>query len=160
MPGLTLGDTIPDLEVDTTHGRLRFYDYIGDGWLILFSHPVCTTELGKIAEYADKFAGRGVKLLRLSCDDLHSHREWIKDIEAYNVQILIVDLIQPNLAPRCSTLDGLPVLFFIMGMQQLQMSIHLTQRKYDVLCYNHTRNRDSKRSACKGIFKDMEGLWQ
>ncbi|KAI8565937.1 hypothetical protein RHMOL_Rhmol02G0000600 [Rhododendron molle] len=89
MPGLTLGDTIPDLEVDTTHGRLRFYDYIGDGWLLLFSHPgdftpVCTTELGKIAEYADKFAERGVKLLGLSCDDLHSHREWIKDIEAYN----------------------------------------------------------------------------
>ncbi|KAG5555845.1 hypothetical protein RHGRI_006483 [Rhododendron griersonianum] len=45
-------------------------------------------------------------------------------------KILIVDLIQPNLAPRCSTLDGLPVLFFIMGMQQLQMSIHLTQRKH------------------------------
>ncbi|KAL7252292.1 hypothetical protein ACSBR1_014022 [Camellia fascicularis] len=89
MPGLTIGDTIPDLEVETTHGKMRLYDYIGDGWVILFSHPgdftpVCTTELAAMAAYADKFAQRGVKLLGLSCDDINSHKEWIKDIEAYN----------------------------------------------------------------------------
>ncbi|GMP57225.1 hypothetical protein CsSME_00021398 [Camellia sinensis var. sinensis] len=88
MPGLTFGDTIPDLEVETTHGKMRLYDYIGDGWVILFSHPgdfspVCTTELAAMAAYADKFAERGVKLLGLSCDDMNSHKEWIKDIEAY-----------------------------------------------------------------------------
>ncbi|CAA7405872.1 unnamed protein product [Spirodela intermedia] len=88
MPGLTIGDTIPDLDVDTTHGHFRIHDYVNGGWAIIFSHPgdftpVCTTELGKIASNAEEFERRGVKLLGLSCDDLQSHREWIKDIEAY-----------------------------------------------------------------------------
>ncbi|KAA8527976.1 hypothetical protein F0562_035155 [Nyssa sinensis] len=88
MPGLTVGDTIPNLEVETTHGKMKLHDYIGDSWVIIFSHPgdftpVCTTELSKMAAYADEFAQRGVKLLGLSCDDVHSHKEWIKDIEAY-----------------------------------------------------------------------------
>ena len=88
MPGLTIGDTIPNLEVETNQGRLKLYDFIGDSWTIIFSHPgdftpVCTTELGKMAAYASKFAERGVKLLGLSCDDVKSHSEWIKDIEAY-----------------------------------------------------------------------------
>ncbi|KAF4349313.1 hypothetical protein CsatB_025233 [Cannabis sativa] len=88
MPGLTIGDTIPNLEAQTTHGNIILHDYIGDGWAIIFSHPgdftpVCTTELGKIAAYAQEFDKRGVKLVGLSCDDLNSHKEWIKDIEAY-----------------------------------------------------------------------------
>ncbi|KAH7573327.1 hypothetical protein JRO89_XS03G0118300 [Xanthoceras sorbifolium] len=88
MPGLTIGDTIPNLEVDTNQGRIKLYDYISDIWTIIFSHPgdftpVCTTELGIMAAYASKFAERGVKLLGLSCDDVKSHNEWIKDIEAY-----------------------------------------------------------------------------
>ncbi|XAR49744.1 Peroxiredoxin [Bertholletia excelsa] len=89
MPGLTIGDTLPDLQVESTHGKIRLHDYVGDGWVILFSHPgdftpVCTIELGLMAAYADKFAERGVKLLGLSCDDVPSHKDWIKDIEAYN----------------------------------------------------------------------------
>nr|AAL88710.1 1-cys peroxiredoxin [Xerophyta viscosa] len=88
MPGLTIGDTIPNLELDTTQGRIKIHDYVGNGYVILFSHPgdftpVCTTELGKMAAYADEFSKRGVKLLGLSCDDVQSHKEWIKDIEAY-----------------------------------------------------------------------------
>ncbi|XP_058077190.1 1-Cys peroxiredoxin [Magnolia sinica] len=88
MPGLTIGDTIPNLEVDSTHGKIKLHDFIGDSWIIIFSHPgdftpVCTTELGKIAAYAEEFVKRGVKLLGLSCDDVQSHNEWIKDIEAY-----------------------------------------------------------------------------
>ncbi|KAK9991996.1 hypothetical protein SO802_026981 [Lithocarpus litseifolius] len=88
MPGLTLGDTIPDLEADSTHGRIKLYDFIDDSWAIIFSHPgdftpVCTTELGKMAAYAKEFEKRGVKLVGLSCDDVQSHKEWMKDIEAY-----------------------------------------------------------------------------
>uniref|UniRef100_B3TLK7 Peroxiredoxin n=1 Tax=Elaeis guineensis var. tenera TaxID=51953 RepID=B3TLK7_ELAGV len=88
MPGLTIGDTIPDLLVDSTHGPIQIHDFIGDGWAVIFSHPadftpVCTTELGKIALYAEEFDKRGVKLLGVSCDDVVSHVEWIKDIEAY-----------------------------------------------------------------------------
>ncbi|MFS8002698.1 putative thioredoxin-dependent peroxiredoxin [Helianthus anomalus] len=94
MPGLTIGDSLPNLQVDTTHGKINLHDYVGDSFTIIFSHPgdftpVCTTELGAMAAYADKFAQRGVKLLGLSCDDVQSHKEWIKDIEAYNVCICI-----------------------------------------------------------------------
>ncbi|XP_048135461.1 1-Cys peroxiredoxin [Rhodamnia argentea] len=90
MPGLTLGDTVPNLAVDTTHGKMKLHDFIGDAWTILFSHPgdftpVCTTELGKMAAYAPEFERRGVKLLGLSCDDIESHKAWIKDIEAFTV---------------------------------------------------------------------------
>ncbi|KAF5737103.1 1-Cys peroxiredoxin A [Tripterygium wilfordii] len=90
MPGLAIGDTLPDLEADSTHGRIKLYDYIGDSWAIIFSHPgdftpVCTTELGAMASYAQEFARRGVKLVGLSCDDVQSHKEWIADIEAYCV---------------------------------------------------------------------------
>ncbi|XP_058731250.1 1-Cys peroxiredoxin [Vicia villosa] len=88
MPGLTIGDTIPDLQVDTTQGKIKLHQFFSDKWTILFSHPgdftpVCTTELGKIAQYASEFNKRGVLLLGLSCDDLESHKEWIKDIEAH-----------------------------------------------------------------------------
>ncbi|XP_015069264.1 1-Cys peroxiredoxin [Solanum pennellii] len=89
MPGLTIGDDLPNLQVETNHGKMKLHDYVGDSYTILFSHPgdftpVCTTELAMMAAYANKFAERGVKLLGLSCDDVPSHNEWIKDIEAYN----------------------------------------------------------------------------
>ncbi|KAF9592197.1 hypothetical protein IFM89_012773 [Coptis chinensis] len=88
MPGLTIGDTVPNFEVETTKGRFKIHDFIGENYVILFSHPgdftpVCTTELCKMAAYSEEFHKRGAKLLGLSCDDVHSHIEWIKDIEAY-----------------------------------------------------------------------------
>ncbi|XP_066398145.1 1-Cys peroxiredoxin PER1 [Miscanthus floridulus] len=88
MPGLTIGDTVPNLELDSTHGKIRIHDYVGDGYAIIFSHPadftpVCTTEMAAMAGYAKEFEKRGVKLLGISCDDVESHREWTKDIEAY-----------------------------------------------------------------------------
>ncbi|XP_073275994.1 1-Cys peroxiredoxin-like [Primulina huaijiensis] len=90
MSGLTIGDTVPDLEFQTTHGNIKLHEYCNNAkFTIIFSHPgdftpVCTTELGAMAAYADKFEQRGVKLLGFSCDDIQSHQEWIKDIEAYN----------------------------------------------------------------------------
>ncbi|XP_021889527.1 1-Cys peroxiredoxin [Carica papaya] len=88
MPGLTLGDTVPNLQVETTHGNFKLHDYFGNNWTILFSHPadftpVCTTELGKIAAYGPELESKGVKLLGLSCDPVQSHSEWFKDVEAY-----------------------------------------------------------------------------
>ncbi|KAI6677268.1 hypothetical protein NL676_038064 [Syzygium grande] len=85
MPGLMLGDTVPDLTVETTHGKMKLHGFAGDCWTILFSHPgdftpVCTTELGKMAAYAPEFEQRGVKLLGLSCDDVESHKAWIEDM--------------------------------------------------------------------------------
>jgi alkyl hydroperoxide reductase subunit AhpC len=82
---LQLGDAAPDFSVDTTQGVIRFHDYLGDGWGVLFSHPgdftpVCTTELGAAAAMKPEFDARGVKLLGLSVDSLESHHEWESDI--------------------------------------------------------------------------------
>lgn len=82
---LRLGDLAPNFKANTSLGPLDFYDYIGDSWGILFSHPadftpVCTTELGKVSTFSEEFEKRNVKVLALSVDSLESHKEWIKDI--------------------------------------------------------------------------------
>ncbi|MGH8301586.1 MAG: peroxiredoxin [Steroidobacteraceae bacterium] len=83
---LQLGDTAPDFEAETTEGRIKFHDWIGDSWAVLFSHPkdftpVCTTELGYMANAKPEFDRRGVKIIGLSVDPLGKHEEWAKDIE-------------------------------------------------------------------------------
>jgi len=82
---LTIGDTAPDFEADTTEGRIKFHDWIGDGWAVLFSHPrnftpVCTTELGYMASIKPDFDARGVKIIGLSVDPLENHEKWAQDI--------------------------------------------------------------------------------
>ena len=83
---LQLGDTAPDFEAETTEGRIRFHDWIGDGWAVLFSHPrnftpVCTTELGYMAKIKPDFESRNVKVIGLSVDPVDNHAQWAKDIE-------------------------------------------------------------------------------
>jgi alkyl hydroperoxide reductase subunit AhpC len=83
---LRLGDTAPDFEQDSTIGRIRFHDWAGDSWVVLFSHPadftpVCTTELGLTAKLKPEFDKRKVKAIALSVDPAEQHKAWIKDIE-------------------------------------------------------------------------------
>lgn len=85
MATLRLGDTAPNFTAETSQGTLNFYDYLGDSWGILFSHPadftpVCTTELGTAAKFKSEFDKRNVKMMALSVDGADSHNEWIKDI--------------------------------------------------------------------------------
>ncbi|MGV1013493.1 MAG: peroxiredoxin [Methyloceanibacter sp.] len=82
---LQLGDTAPDFEADTTEGHIRFHDWLGDSWAVLFSHPkdftpVCTTELGYMARIKPEFDRRGVKIVGLSVDPVESHKKWADDI--------------------------------------------------------------------------------
>ncbi len=127
--GLRLGDTAPNFKATTTEGEIDFYEYLGTGWGVLFSHPadytpVCTTELGKTALLGDEFAKRNVKVLALSVDPLDKHGGWIKDInetqhttvnfpiiadEDRNVATLY-DMIHPN-ASATATVRSL----FIIG---------------------------------------------
>ena len=84
---LKLGDTAPDFEAETTEGTIRFHDWLGDSWGVLFSHPrnftpVCTTELGYMASIEPEFAKRGVKIIGLSVDPVDNHAKWSQEIES------------------------------------------------------------------------------
>ena len=83
---LQLGDTVPNFTQKSSEGEISFYDWAGDSWVILFSHPadytpVCTTELGEVAKLKPEFDKRNVKAIALSVDDVESHKGWIGDIE-------------------------------------------------------------------------------
>ena len=115
MSTIRLGDVAPNFRAQTTEGEIDFYDYLGEGWGILFSHPadytpVCTTELGTTAKYKSEFDIRNVKVLALSVDALESHYGWVKDInETQNTEVnfpiiadedktisRLYDMIHPN----------------------------------------------------------------
>ena len=83
---LKLADLAPDFEAESTLGKINFHKWLGDSWGLFFSHPedytpVCTTELGVVANYKEEFAKRNVKAIALIVDDLESHQGWIRDIE-------------------------------------------------------------------------------
>jgi len=90
---LRLGDDAPNFKAKTSLGEIDFYEYLGDSWGVLFSHPadytpVCTTELGKTASLKDEFAKRNVKVIALSVDSVESHKKWINDInETQDVEV-------------------------------------------------------------------------
>ncbi len=118
---LRLGDVAPDFEANTTQGVIRFHEFLGDNWGLLFSHPadftpVCTTELGKTALLKGDFEKRGVKVLAVSVDDLDSHNRWIPDINEVtssevNFPIIadegrkvaeLYDMIHPNASEKAT----------------------------------------------------------
>ena len=130
---LRLGDTAPNFKAQTTSGEIDFYEYLGNSWGILFSHPadytpVCTTELGKTALLKDEFAKRDVKVLAVSVDPLDRHAGWVNDInETQNVQVdfpliadsdrnvaTLYDMIHPN-ASVTATVRSL----FVIGPDKL-----------------------------------------
>ncbi len=136
--GLRLGDVVPDFNANTTEGKINFYEYLGNSWGILFSHPadytpVCTTELGKTALLKNEFEKRNVKVLAVSVDPLEKHQGWKKDInetQHCNVDFPIIadesrevanlyDMIHPN-ASETFTVRSL----FIIGPdKKLKLSI-------------------------------------
>jgi len=135
---LRLGDTVPNFTASTTEGEINFYEYLGDGWGVLFSHPadytpVCTTELGKTALLKDEFAKRNVKVLAVSVDPMDKHMGWRNDInetQNCNVDFPIIaddnrnvstlyDMIHPN-ASETFTVRSL----FIIGPdKKLKLSL-------------------------------------
>lgn len=118
---LRLGDIAPDFSAETTQGPINFHEWIGNSWVLFFSHPadftpVCTTELGKTALLNGEFSKRGVKTIAISVDSLESHNKWVPDIEEVNnVQVnfpiiadpekkvaLLYDMIHPNASEKAT----------------------------------------------------------
>lgn len=116
---IKLGDIAPNFQADTSQGRIDFYQYLGDSWGVLFSHPadftpVCTTELGQVAKLKNEFEKRNVKVLALSVDPIDSHERWISDInETQNTVVnfpliadpdrkiaMLYDMIHPEAAEK------------------------------------------------------------
>ena len=119
MSTLRLGDIAPDFQAETTEGTINFHEWLGDSWGVLFSHPadftpVCTTELGTVANYVPEFKKRNTKVIALSVDGLESHKEWIKDInETQNTTVnfpiiadedkkiaTLYDMLHPNASEK------------------------------------------------------------
>lgn len=128
MSTLRLGDKAPDFDAETSQGKINFYDYLGDSWGVLFSHPadytpVCTTELGAVAKYKKEFEKRNTKVMALSVDSLESHKGWIDDInETQNTEVNfpiiadedrkiadLYDMIHPN-ADNTSTVRSVYII--------------------------------------------------
>ena len=118
---LRIGDEVPDFTAETTQGAIRFHEWIGNGWAILFSHPkdftpVCTTELGYMASLKPEFDKRNTKIIGLSIDSVGDHSKWVKDIEetqghAVNYPLIgdtdlkiakLYDMIHPNASGAAS----------------------------------------------------------
>ena len=133
-----LGDDAPNFTADTTEGELNFYDWKGDSWAVLFSHPkdftpVCTTELGTVARLKPEFEKRNTKVIGLSVDPLDSHGEWSKDIEetqgnAVNFPLIadpdrkvadLYDMIQPNASDTMTVRS----VFVIGGDNKVKLSL-------------------------------------
>lgn len=151
MPTLRLGDTAPDFEQFSSDGPIRFHQWLGDSWGVLFSHPadftpVCTTELGLTAKLKDEFAKRNVKVIALSVDPVDRHGEWIRDINrtqntVVNFPIIadadrkvseLYDLIHPN----ASTTATVRSVFVIDPAKKIRLTLTYpasTGRNFDEL---------------------------
>jgi len=110
---LRINDLAPDFDADTTEGRIRFHDWIGDGWAILFSHPkdftpVCTTELGMVAGLKAEFEKRGCKVLGISVDGVGDHHAWSRDIKASQGHAINYPLVGDPMLKVVKLYDMLP----------------------------------------------------
>jgi len=110
---LRINDVAPDFTAETTQGPIRFHEWIGDGWAVLFSHPkdftpVCTTELGAVAALESQFAARGAKVIGLSVDPVDNHKKWAQDIKDVTGQTVNYPLIGDTDLKVAKLYDMLP----------------------------------------------------
>ena len=175
---IRLGDIAPDFEQDSSLGRIRFHEWLGDSWGVLFSHPadftpVCTTELGLTAKLKDEFAKRDVKVIALSVDGLESHQGWIKDFEetqatAVGFPILadadrsvstLYDMIHPNANDTLTVRS----LFVIDPQKKVRLSITYpasTGRNFDEILrvIDSLQLTDNHKVATPGNWKDGDDV--
>lgn len=175
---LRLGDVAPNFEQDSSLGQIKFYDWAGDSWVVLFSHPsdftpVCTTELGLTSKLKSEFEKRGVKVIALSVDPADKHLEWIKDINETQNTIVgfpiiadadrkvseLYDLIHPN----ASTTATVRSLFVIDPAKKVRLTITYpasTGRNFDEILrvIDSLQLTDSHLVATPGNWKDGDDV--
>ncbi len=175
---LHLGDTAPDFVQESSEGTIRFHEWLGDSWGVLFSHPadytpVCTTELGLTAKLKDEFAKRNVKAIALSVDPVDSHHGWIRDINetqntVVNFPIIadadrkvseLYDLIHPN----ASTTATVRSLFVIDPAKKIRLTITYpasTGRNFDEILrvIDSLQLTEYHKVATPGNWKDGEDV--
>ena len=175
---LRLGDIAPDFEQDSSIGTIKFHEFLGDGWGVLFSHPadytpVCTTELGLTAKLKGEFAKRNVKAIALSVDDAESHKGWINDINetqntSVNFPILadadrkvsqLYDMIHPNASETVTVRS----LFVIDPKKKVRLIITYpasTGRNFDEILrvIDSLQLTDNYSVATPGNWKDGEDV--
>ena len=178
MATLRIGDTAPDFTQESSTGTIRFYDWAGDSWVILFSHPadftpVCTTELGRTAALSSEFAKRGVKPIAISVDPVDKHREWIADIDetqstTVDFPILadpdrriaeLYDLIHPN----ASTTATVRTVYWIDPQHKIRATLTYpasTGRNFDELLrvIDSLQLTDSHKVATPANWKDGDDV--
>ncbi|HUD32423.1 MAG TPA: peroxiredoxin, partial [Variovorax sp.] len=178
MATLRIGDTAPDFMQESSTGTIRFYDWAGDSWVILFSHPadftpVCTTELGRTAALSSEFAKRGVKPIAISVDPADKHREWIADIDetqstTVDFPILadpdrkiaeLYDLIHPN----ASTTATVRTVYWIDPQHKIRATLTYpasTGRNFDELLrvVDSLQLTDSHKVATPANWKDGDDV--
>ncbi|ARN20317.1 peroxiredoxin [Piscinibacter gummiphilus] len=178
MASLRLGDTAPDFTQQSSAGEIRFHDWLGSSWGVLFSHPadftpVCTTELGLTAKLKDEFAKRNVKAIALSVDPLESHVKWIEDINTTQKTVVgfpiladadrkvaeLYDLIHPN----ASTTATVRSLFVIDPNKKVRLIITYpasTGRNFDEILrvIDSLQLTDSHSVATPGNWKDGDDV--
>ncbi|HIK40726.1 peroxiredoxin [Thermoleptolyngbya oregonensis NK1-22] len=135
---LRLGDTVPNFTQKSTEGDINFYEWAGDSWVVLFSHPkdftpVCTTELGRVANLKPEFDKRNVKVIALSVDDVDSHAGWVGDIEEtqntkLNYPILadpdrVVSDLYDMIHPNANAMLTVRTVFVIDPAKKLRLSL-------------------------------------
>jgi thioredoxin-dependent peroxiredoxin len=175
---LRLGDIAPDFEQDSSLGQIKFYDWVGDSWAVLFSHPadftpVCTTELGLTSKLKSQFEQRGVKVIALSVDPADKHLEWIKDINETQNTIVgfpiiadadrkvseLYDLIHPN----ASATATVRALFVIDPAKKVRLIITYpasTGRNFDEILrvIDSLQLTDNHSVATPGNWKDGDDV--
>lgn len=178
MASLRLGDTAPDFTQQSSTGDIRFHEWLGDSWGVLFSHPadftpVCTTELGLTAKLKDEFARRNVKAIALSVDPVDSHAKWIEDINRTQKTVVgfpiladadrkvseLYDLIHPN----ASTTATVRSLFVIDPQKKIRLIITYpasTGRNFDEILrvIDSLQLTDSHSVATPGNWKDGDDV--
>jgi len=178
MATLRLGDTVPDFTQDSSAGPIHFYEWAGDSWVVLFSHPadftpVCTTELGRTAALSSEFAKRGVKPIAISVDPADKHREWIADIDetqstTVDFPILadpdrkiaeLYDLIHPN----ASTTATVRTVYWIDPQHKIRATLTYpasTGRNFDELLrvVDSLQLTDSHKVATPANWKDGDDV--